>query len=117
MNRLNLRRIGIIVIGMAAIFIAVIINNAENENGGYGFSSGDSLKIISSTENQDLEPIINDYARFNNIDIKVEYEKTLDIIDKLNGNNDYDAVWISNSMWLYMLNSSVRTSDSKIINI
>ena len=42
----------------------------------------------------------------------------LDIVTELNKNSsNYDAVWISNSMWLYMLDNAYLTSNSKSISI
>ena len=75
------------------------------------------MHIISSEENKDLDNIIRKSASNKNIDLDIEYASTLDIIEKLNSGETFDAVWISNSMWLYMLNSNIRVSDSKIINI
>lgn len=42
----------------------------------------------------------------------------IDIVDELNTNaKSYDGVWISNSMWLYMLENQYLTSNSKSIAI
>ena len=42
----------------------------------------------------------------------------LDIIDELDHNSEnYDAVWISNSMWLYLLENSYLTSNAKSISV
>jgi len=79
-------------------------------------NSGD-FKIISSTENKDLEPIIQNFARQNNIELDVEYAGTIDIMDRLNSNETYDAVWTSNSIWLYMLNNSSKVKNSKSTSI
>ncbi|MBQ7410788.1 MAG: VWA domain-containing protein [Clostridia bacterium] len=76
-----------------------------------------SLKIISSSENQDLENIIKTYARENDIEIEIEYAGTLEIMEKLNSGEEYDAVWCSNSVWLYMLDDSVEISESKSTSI
>lgn len=76
-----------------------------------------SLKIISSSENQDLENIIKTYARENDIEIEIEYAGTLEIMEKLNSGEEYDAVWCSNSVWLYMLEESVKISESKSTSI
>ena len=76
-----------------------------------------SLKIISSSENQDLENIIKTYARENDIEIEIEYAGTLEIMEKLNSGEEYDAVWCSNSIWLYMLDDSVEISESKSTSI
>ncbi len=75
------------------------------------------LKIISSSENQDLESIIQKYANENNIKIDVEYAGTLEIMEKLNNGEEYDAVWCSNSVWLYMLENNVKISESKSTSI
>ena len=42
----------------------------------------------------------------------------LEIVEELNNNSkEYDAVWISNSIWLYMLNNTYTVSLSKSISI
>lgn len=77
----------------------------------------ETIRIISSSENRDLEPILLNYAKENNIDLQIEYAGTLDIMDKLNSGEVYDAVWASNSIWLYMLNDSVKVSESQSTSI
>lgn len=78
----------------------------------------DTFKLISSSENEDLEPTLRKIARENNINLEIEYAGTLDIMEKLNSGENYDAVWASNSIWLYMLDSSkIRISDSKSTSI
>ena len=82
-----------------------------------GTNNSSDFRIISSTENKDLEPIIQNFARKNNIELDVEYAGTIDIMDKLNNNEKYDAVWTSNSIWLYMLNNSSKLKNSKSTSI
>ena len=103
----------IVVVAVAVALILSALNNGNKTK----ILEDKTIKIISSVENSDLEAIIEDYENRNDVNIEIDYENTLDIIDVLNEENDYDAVWISNSLWLYMLNSNVRVSDSKIINI
>ena len=80
--------------------------------------SDSSFSIISSSENKDLEEILLEEARKNNIDLQIEYAGTLDIMESLNSGKKYDAVWASNAIWLYMLDSSVvKTSESKSTSI
>jgi Ca-activated chloride channel family protein len=92
-----------------------IFNKAENS---FNFdnilsTNEDTFKLISSSENEDLEDILQNYAKENNINLEIEYAGTLDIMEKLNSGEQYDAVWASNSIWLYMLNDDIKTSDSK----
>ena len=80
--------------------------------------SAETIRIISSTDNQNVEKVITKYAEDKGIKVSIDYAGTLEIMEKLNSVEEYDAVWASNSMWLYMLDSSkASTSDSKIINM
>ncbi len=117
---------GITLVRTIVIIIAILIiagigiaAQEEIEDGINSFISADSkgFKIISSTENKDLEPVIRKYARDNNIDLDIEYAGTIDIMDRLNGGEKFDAVWTSNSIWLYMLNNSSKVKNSKSTSI
>lgn len=80
--------------------------------------SNKNFKILSSYENQDLEQFVKDYAKKNKISVEFTYMGDLDIVSELNDNSKkYDAVWISNSIWLYMLDNTYTTSESKSISI
>ena len=78
----------------------------------------DDFNIIASYEYKQLEDDVVKYGRKNNIDVKFTYMGDLDIVTELNKNSKkYDAVWISNSMWLYMLDNNYLHSDSKSLGI
>lgn len=78
----------------------------------------DYLRLLASTEYQDLEDIIMEFAEENKITIDITYAGNIEIVDKLNAKEDFDAVWASNSLWLYMLKnpSTIKNSKSIIIN-
>lgn len=109
----------IVIIMMIVMAINIFNTEKKGDNKWYlGNSRSNSLKIISSSENKDLEHIVQEYAYRKGLDINIEYAGTLDIMQKLNNGEDYDAVWLSNSIWMYMLDSSiVRTSNSKCTSI
>ena len=110
----------IIAVAIFVIFVIIIGINLEdkiNEEIQKTILYSSEFKIISSTENKDLEPIIQKYAKQNNINLEIEYAGTIDIMDKLNNNEEYDAVWTSNSIWLYMLNNSSKVKNSKSTSI
>ena len=79
--------------------------------------SSKTFSILSSQENEDLEPIIMDYASKQGYDVEITYQGKLDMMETLNSGEKYDAVWASNAIWLYMLDSSVKTSDSSSTSI
>ena len=75
------------------------------------------FKIITNEENRQFSYKIIDYADKNNIDVIFDYADDLEIVDKLNANpQDYDAVWMSNSTWLYM-STKARMLNTKSTNI
>lgn len=104
---------GIIVV-LVIVYTALwgengVVTEAINKN---------RIVVLSSYENKVNEDEIIKFARKNKVNVKFEYMGDLDIVSELNTNSsNYDAVWISNSMWLYMLNNSYLTSDSKSIGI
>lgn len=96
---------------------AQIITNFISKNNSTIVSNSTPFRIISSSENKDLEKIIRDYLSSKNIELDIEYAGTLEIMDRLNSGEKYDAVWASNSIWIYMLNDNVSISDSKSTSI
>lgn len=106
----------IILIGCIGIFANDLSSEKTNyKNNQYNAEivEDNSFRIISSSENEDMEKIITEYARSKGIDVSFEYAGTLDIMEKLNSGEEYDAVWTSNSIWLYMLNKNVTVTNSK----
>ena len=101
------------------LFILLVISiiwgkNLINKN----IFGANVLNILSSNDNKDLESEIIAYAKKEGFKVTFTYMGDLDIVDELNVNSkNYDAVWISNSMWFYMLNDSKLTSESKSISI
>lgn len=109
-----------VVILVYLIIGAFVIGNFLDENKeDYKFSNIDdnTFKIIASTENKDLEDVLQNFASKNNIDLQIDYAGTIEIMDKLNQGEEYDAVWCSNSIWLYMLNDDVTIKNSKSTSI
>ena len=131
-SRPNTKRAGnIFIYGIILIIIIAILtaNGEESENQiearianrvkeAKASITNKDFNIISSSENKDLDEILKNYAKKENIPINIEYAGTLEIMEKLNSGEKYDAVWAANSIWLYMLDSStVSTSNSKSISM
>lgn len=76
-----------------------------------------TFKLLLSSENKDLELFIKNYFKKEKMKVKIDYAGTLDIMDKINNKEDYDAIWASNSIWLYMLESTSSVSNSKSTSI
>jgi len=64
--------------------------------------AGAELRIVSGSENEGLEPLINEFGRRAGIDVEMSDQGSVDIsleLQKGTG-SDYDAVWPANSVWI-----------------
>ena len=116
-NVSNFNKILIILIFLIVVFkIFSFLDNGTYNN--LFNNSKNTLNILSSYENSSMENEITNYAYKMGKTVNFIYKGDLEIVDELNNNSTkYDAVWISNSMWLYLLDNSYLTSDSKSISI
>lgn len=79
---------------------------SENSSGGDSnvttLGSGSKvLRIVSGSENKELEPIMKEYAEKNHIRIELTYKGSVDIMNILGQEEvPYDAVWPASSLWL-----------------
>ena len=110
-----------IIIGFVFIYVLgnIIsgISSFFNDDGGYVYSDK-KFNLISSSENIIFDSEIKDFAKKNKIDINIEYDDTLKITKRLNAGEEFDAVWLSNSIWMYSLDSSkVKVTDTKSTSI
>lgn len=88
----------------------------DNPNSSGTNNSTQQFRIISGSENKTLEPIIQQFAKENNIDIKVDYRGSVDIMMQLQtGKLEYDAVWPANSLWIDLGDMNKLVKDSKSI--
>ena len=112
--------IGFVIIYLGASFITNIFNGIiksfkENNIGGYTYSDK-IFSLITTPENKVLENDIKTFLVKNGVDVEIVYADNLEIVDRLNSGEKYDAIWASNSIWLDSL-SGVSTSDSKSTSI
>ena len=90
---------------------------SEKKDTIHKYSNG-VFSLISSSENKVFDSEIRAFAKKNGIKIDIEYDDTLKITRRLNSLEKYDAVWLSNSIWMYSIDSSkVRITDTKSTSI
>jgi Ca-activated chloride channel family protein len=69
--------------------------------GGGAPPEGRTLRIVSGSENETLEPIITSWAEENDYTVEITYQGSVDISRALQtGNTAFDAVWPANTLWL-----------------
>ena len=74
----------VIIYFVLVYFFNVISDHINIKNIGINKISDKTFKIISSTENKDIEEILKKYAKENKIDLQIDYAGTIEIMDKLN---------------------------------
>lgn len=93
----------------------------EEQEGSYDTvfgSRGTTLRIISGSENAELEPILERFADEENIRIEMTYQGSLDIMRMLGDENiQYDAVWPASSIWLTMGDTGHRVKHAESVSI
>ena len=124
MNNKNKESNGWIV---AIIFIVLILIFSSLNNNDYDYLDVDDndyqysnrvFSVIASSENEVLDSKIKDFAKKNDLKISIIYDDTLKITKRLNKGEQFDAVWLSNSIWMYAVDSSkVKISDTKSTSI
>ena len=118
MKKKKNNRMTIVFIILAALVLYNLFSSSnETTEEEYTYDSN-AFNIISSVSTKKMDEDIIKYGKKNGIKVKIEHYGDLEIVEKLNTNpKKYDAVWISNSIWLYMLENTNLTTDSKSIVI
>lgn len=81
-------------------------------------SGGQTLRIVSGSENKELEPILEEYADEEDIRIEMSYKGSLDIMRLLEEEDiSYDAVWPASSLWLTVGDTDHRVKHAESISI
>ena len=67
------------------------------------FGAGETIRILSGSENRELENILEECAKETKVNIEISYQGSVDIMRDLEaGAADYDAVWPASSLWISM---------------
>ncbi|MCW3097258.1 MAG: uncharacterized protein JWL77_2876 [Chthonomonadaceae bacterium] len=79
-------------------------------------SAASTFRIVSGSENQTLQPIIERFGAQNGVQIKMDYRGSVDIMAMLeSGAADADAVWPANSLWIALGDSRKHVKDTRSI--
>jgi Ca-activated chloride channel homolog len=83
-----------------------------------GSPPGPEFAIVSGSENQPLEPLVQEFCKAENATCTMTYQGSLDIGLGLQPGRDaqYDAVWPASHIWVSMFDSGRRVSSLKSIS-
>ena len=116
MDNNNSKKFGFLFV-ILVLCIFSIVSFASKEITNVITNDSKTFKILVSSENKDLESFIENYFKKEKMKVQIDYAGTLEIMDKINNKENYDAIWASNSIWLYMLESTSSVSNSKSTSI
>ena len=95
------------------------VSTGDSASGDHAFDYGGdvTLRILSGSENQELEGILDDFARERGVNIEMDYQGSLDIMRTLQGETiEYDAVWPASSLWLTAGDTQYRVKHAQSIS-
>lgn len=96
----------VLIVGLFLLVGCSNSDDKEQSRGEYDFhagSRGELITLVAGSENAELEPIIEEYAQDNQVQVAIDYLGSLDIMRLLqSGDVPYDAVWPASTIWLNM---------------
>lgn len=77
--------------------------------------TNETFNVLVAEDNRDIVYLIDEYMTLNYPDttLNIDYDTTIGVIDRLNQDNAYDMVWLSNSIWMYMLDGTSTVNNQK----
>ncbi len=102
--------LGLVLIGALALATALAACSVDTSGGsgsGSGSQHGNQLTILAGSELKDLEPLLADFERQNDVDLRFDYVGTLDGTEQIvSGKDDHDLAWFSHAKYLELLQQS-----------
>lgn len=121
MNRGRRLLATLLMIAMSLILLAGCGSGEGEESGSQGFAGfGDKkvLRIVSGSENAELEPILETFEQEENVEIEMTYQGSLDIMRLLEAEDiPFDAVWPASSLWLTMGDTAHRIKHAESVSV
>ena len=95
---------------LAAPLLALLLTGCSN-------TAGPQFTILSGSENEVLEPLVQEFCKSRGADCTMRYQGSLDIALALKPGNDpaVDAVWPAASIWIDMFDTARRVKSVKSI--
>lgn len=103
----------------AAVFGGCGLGGSDAQEADTVLGSGkEVLRIISGSENAELEPVLETFAQREEVRIEMTYQGSLDIM-RLLGEEEipYDAVWPASSLWLSVGDTNHRIKHAESVSI
>ena len=94
------------------------VEEEAGADGVFDYGGRVTLRILSGSENRELEPILDAFAKEHRINIAMEYQGSLDIMRALqSGATDFDAVWPASSLWLTAGDTDHRVKHAQSVSV
>ena len=86
-----------IMVSLIVLFtMGIVIGGCSKGN-----VKGETIRILSGSENKELEPVLEECEKKTGVKIEMTYKGAVDIMSELDtGAADYDAVWPASGIWI-----------------
>ena len=86
-----------IMVSLIVLFtMGIVIGGCSKGN-----VKGETIRILSGSENKELEPVLEECEKKTGVKIEMTYKGSVDIMSELDtGAADYDAVWPASGIWI-----------------
>ncbi|MGI6695597.1 MAG: substrate-binding and vWA domain-containing protein [Christensenellales bacterium] len=117
------KRPAVLALLLALLLLLSACTSEKTNTGGSQPTLGESsypvtLRIVSGSENKELEPLLSRFAKENRIALDMKYQGSVEI-SRILGQDEvpYDAVWPASSMWISIGDTKHRVKYTESISI
>ena len=90
--------------GIAAFTVGCGVSQSGGQSGSSTSQYGQQLTVLAGSELKDIEPLLADFERQNNVDVRFDYVGTLDGTQEIvSGKDPHDVAWFSHAKYLELL--------------
>lgn len=115
---MSIARRFILPVLVLSLLLAACMEETTDDSGSTTQNDGvPDLTIVSGSENEEIEPIVQEFARRKGVTIEMSYLGSVDIrlLLETGAQIEYDAVWPANSLWLTLGDTQRVTRHSESI--
>jgi Ca-activated chloride channel family protein len=97
----------VLLLASASTLGACSLDASDGSGSGSEPQYGSQLTILAGSELKDLEPLLTDFERQNDVDLRFDYVGTLDGTEQIvSGKDDHHLAWFSHAKYLELLQQS-----------
>lgn len=107
------KRRALLLSGFLLLLLCTVMAGCSKKSG-----KGETLRILSGSENKELETILAECQKDTGVKIEMTYKGSVDIMHELeSGASEYDAVWPASGIWISLGDSKHLVKHNESISM